>query len=189
MAKKYIPNLRTLEEALDRKGLWVNPVTGHTVKLTLSGFFSVQKDGHTRLYGTLRDAWLALSLACLFIVPYSPSWAQELPKDKVVDCIIGEAEGGYYGMLAVAHAIRNRGHLRGVYGCNSPRVRYRKYSGTTFVQAVQAWEDSRLGQDITKGADHWQSDADLEKKPSWLAACRKTLSAGGNHFFVCPSGK
>jgi len=54
------PNLRTLEEALDRRGSWHDPVTGHVVRLTLSGFFSVTKEGTTRLYSTLRDAWKAL---------------------------------------------------------------------------------------------------------------------------------
>jgi len=122
----------------------------------------------------------------VLLAPLSKAQADTLPKNKVVDCIIGEAEGGGYpGMLAVAHAIRNRGHLRGVYGCNSPRVKQRKYSSATFVQAVRAWEDSRLGRDITNGADHWQSAADLEKQPVWLAACTPTIEAGGNYFFRC----
>lgn len=53
-------NLSTLEKALADRGSWTDPATGHTVKTTLSGFFSVTKMGTTRLYSRLRDAWLAL---------------------------------------------------------------------------------------------------------------------------------
>jgi hypothetical protein len=54
------PNLKTLAELLDQKGVYCDHETGHTVKFTLSGFFSVYKHGQTRLYSRLRDAWTAL---------------------------------------------------------------------------------------------------------------------------------
>lgn len=120
--------------------------------------------------------------------------AAELPKEKVIYCLIGEAEGGgYKGMLAIAHAIRNRAGLkayakaplRGVYGCNSPRVKNRLYSSKTLVQAIKAWEESRLGYDITQGAEHWQSKADLKKNPAWINKCDFTGEFGGNYFYKC----
>lgn len=54
------PSLSTIKDALARKGCWICPVTGNTIKTTLSGFFSVQKAGVTRLYMNIRDAWMAL---------------------------------------------------------------------------------------------------------------------------------
>jgi hypothetical protein len=52
------PNLSTVEEALDRKGVYIFQDT--VVKLSLRGFFTVQKEGTTRMHSTLRDAWRAM---------------------------------------------------------------------------------------------------------------------------------
>jgi hypothetical protein len=180
------PNLSTIAAELERRDVYIWQDT--TIKCTMSGFFSVTKGGQTRLFSRLRDAWLAMSLTLCFIVPCGLSYAQELPKNKVIDCILGEAEGsGYRGMLAISHAIRNRGNLKGVYGCNSPRVKQHKYSSKTFVDAVRAWEDSRLGYDITEGATGWGNDKDLTifARSTWWKNCEITVSIGGNNFYSC----
>lgn len=82
---------------------------------------------------------------------------KKIPEPRAINALIGECEqGNYLGMLAIAGAIRNRGHLNGVYGEKSPRVVKKKYNQKTLQLAKQAWKDS-ASNDITKGADHWAS--------------------------------
>jgi len=103
-------------------------------------------------------------------------------EQKEVLCIIGEAEGeGYTGMLAVAEAIRNRGTLKGVYGCNAPRVRDHKYSQEVLETARQAWEDSEGPGDITHGATHWEGTK--FKTPSWAKYMIVTLELNNQRFY------
>ena len=90
---------------------------------------------------------------------------------RAVNAIIGEAEGeGYTGMLASACAIRNRGHLRGVYGEKAPRVIGKKYSLKTLQLAKQAWKES-ASNDITNGADHWGGK---KVDVAWIAKMKKS---------------
>lgn len=104
---------------------------------------------------------------------------------RAVNAIIGEAEGeGYMGMLAIACAIRNRGHLRGVYGEKSSRVLGKKYSPKTLELAKKAWKESAV-KDITNGADHWGGKAVDE---AWIAKMkkmgfRKTFEYGNQEFY------
>ncbi len=105
-------------------------------------------------------------------------WAVE----KEVICVIGEAEGeGYDGMLAVSEAIRNRGSLRGVYGCNSKRVLGQRYSDKVLRTAEQAWKDSEGPGDITKGATHWEGTN--FKTPYWAKDMIVTATLGNQRFY------
>lgn len=46
--------------------------------------------------------------------------AEDISDKEAVQCLLGEARGeGFNAMVAHAEAIRNRGHLRGVYGCKA----------------------------------------------------------------------
>jgi hypothetical protein len=109
------------------------------------------------------------------------SIAAEIPQDKAVLAIIGEAEGeGYKGMLAVAGAIRNRGSLKGVYGLNAPRVVKHRYSLATYKLAQQAWQESAFS-DITGGATHWEGTK--FKTPYWANGMIKTVVIGNQAFY------
>lgn len=77
--------------------------------------------------------------------------------EKAVLAIIGEAEDqGMAGMIAVGEAIRNRGHLRGVYGLTSYRVTKRLYSKKIYKQAQKAWRTSRFT-NIVGNSDSWRA--------------------------------
>ena len=89
-------------------------------------------------------------------------------------CIVGEAEDqGYEGMVAVAHAIRNRGNISGVDGCKAERVVKKLYSQHVYEQAVKAWKSSRRSKDSTNGADHWVTK-DRWNYSGWLNKCQLT---------------
>lgn len=104
----------------------------------------------------------------------------ETPKEVL--CVIGEAEGeGYSGMLAVSEAIRNRGTLKGVYGCNAPRVRKHAYGDKVLNTAIKAWKDSEGSSDITNGATHWEGTA--FKTPYWAKGMILTATIGNQRFY------
>lgn len=109
----------------------------------------------------------------------SPGYC-EIPKE--VYCVIGEAEGeGETGMEAVAESIRNRGSIKGVYGCSAPRVRKQLYSARILRQAEQAWEKSAGDGDITFGATHWEGTA--FKTPYWAKDMIVTATIGNQRFY------
>lgn len=77
--------------------------------------------------------------------------------------IIGEASNqGYEGMLAVACGIRNRGHLYGVYGINSPHID--KEPEWVWRMAKKAWEESKDNRIHT--GTHWENVKEFGK-PYW----------------------
>ncbi len=105
--------------------------------------------------------------------------------ELATQAIIGEAEAeGFEGMVAIAHAIRNRGNLKGVYGLNSPRVIKRLYNTRSWYEAKAAWEASYNGYDMTNGATGWGNASDIEifKRHSWWKNCVVTAKIG-NHWF------
>jgi hypothetical protein len=97
--------------------------------------------------------------------------------------IIGEAEDqGYKGMQAVAHAIRNRGTLKGVYGLHAPRVTKKLFSPSTFHNASLAWVGSKTEQDFTHGATHWEA-VQRYGFPSWARNMIATIKIKDHTFF------
>lgn len=96
----------------------------------------------------------------------------EISESQAVTCILGEARGeGYASMLAHAEAIRNRGTLKGVYGCRvdfSKEIPYLKAMGI-IKEAVMAWEQSQWTKTV-KGADHWGS---LKVDGAWIARMKR----------------
>lgn len=55
MVKK--PNLSTVEQRLDSKDVYVMP-NGSVIRLSKGGHFTLNKNGSTKIYFTLRSAWL-----------------------------------------------------------------------------------------------------------------------------------
>jgi hypothetical protein len=109
----------------------------------------------------------------------------DLPKYRIINAIIGEAESeGYYGMLAIACAIRNRGTLKGVYGEYSRRVVDKRYSSSTYELAVKAYEES-ANIDVTDGATVWGNKCDVIKfkKTKWFKKYWLTKIIGNHYFY------
>lgn len=108
--------------------------------------------------------------------------ASEISDDNtIIECIIGEAEGeGYDGMLAVAEAIRNRGTLRGVYGCKAKRVVNKMYSTAIYKTANKAWHDSAHTNTVA-GATHWEGTA--FKTPYWAKDMIITATIRNQRFY------
>ena len=127
---------------------------------------------------------MVLSAVLVFIFACT-AHAEEIPKERAVNAIIGEAEGeGYEGMLAVACAIRNRGTLKGVYGETARRVREHLYGAKVFVNAVRAWEESSHEDNCAfiGGATHWEGTA--FKTPYWAKDMRITATIKNQRFYV-----
>lgn len=108
-----------------------------------------------------------------------------IPEHLAIRAILGEARGsGYIGMYAIACAIRNRGHLRGVYGVKTDLS---DVDGRLWQIASKAWHMSEDGGDVVHGADHWLSDYDLANcKPAlmaWRFKMVETTYIGGHHFY------
>jgi hypothetical protein len=84
-----------------------------------------------------------------------------IPDTQAHRAIVGEAAGdGYPVQLGVACAIRNRGHLRGVYGVNA--AHNASEPGWVWQAAARAWRESAR-HDITGGATHFGSISDVRK--------------------------
>lgn len=124
-----------------------------------------------------------LALIAILCVCGVSAYADEIDSNQVALCIIGEAEDqGYDGMYAVAHAIRNRGTLKGVYGCKASRVVMGKYDNSTYKLAKKAWKESEHGEDPTKGATHWES-IDF-KTPYWAKEMKEVAQIKKHKFYL-----
>lgn len=104
-----------------------------------------------------------------------------------IHAVMGEARGeGYIGKLAVAEALRRRGHTRGVYGLRVPYKAMRAEKAQAWADARTAWEVSKKT-NVTHGATHWFSDKDLRKlarRPRrWFRRLTKTVKIGGHTFY------
>ena len=109
------------------------------------------------------------------------AWADSSIHDlDAVHAILGEARGeGYDGMYAVACALRNRGHLKGVYGL---RARLHPNDLKLAPTALKAWKNSLCGKDVTHGATHWENVEEFGT-PFWAKAMTKTCKIGRHTFF------
>lgn len=113
-------------------------------------------------------AFILIAVASLVISSCQPKLAHgaEIEEEKAIKCLLGEArgEGGadmkakYASLLAHAEAIRNRGHLRGVYGCKSDFSRESRYLEASGISrlARKAWRESAHTNTVSD-ADHWGS--------------------------------
>jgi hypothetical protein len=145
-------------------------------------------------------AWIVASLIIAMIMLLMVFWpgtarasgSDDIVKIRMVNAIIGEAEGEpYKGKLAISCAILNRvqtfgsfdAAMRGVYGEKAFRVRHRLYSSHIFVEAVRAYEESlNVGTcDFIGGADHWEGTA--FKTPYWAKNMILTVTVGRQRFY------
>lgn len=82
-------------------------------------------------------------------------------------------------MLAVAAAIRNRGHLRGVYGLKSKLPD--SQPAYVWQRASEAWQRSKTN-DITRGATHWEN-VKAFGQPRWASSLTLTTNIGNHTFY------
>lgn len=109
------------------------------------------------------------------------AYGAEIDEDTAVYCVMGEARGeGYDGMLACSEAIRNRGTLKGVYGCQA------KFTEPQWVwdQARKAWRTSAHTNTVG-GAQYWAS---LKVDQAWIKRMEKagfvhTLTVKNTAFY------
>lgn len=125
-----------------------------------------------------RDLFVAFVAGTLvglfFYFNAKPAKADEvswITDDDAVYCIMGEARGeGYDGMIACAEALRNRGSVKGVYGCQA------KFKEPQWVweRARKAWRESAHTNTVL-GAQYWGS---LVVDQHWIKRMEK---AGYTH--------
>lgn len=127
----------------------------------------------------------AFIITLLALMLAQSAWADpgQISDSRAVRAILGEAGPSYEERLAIAFALRNRGHLKGVYGhLEAP-------TATEWQKGSKAWHTALNGleTDITHGADHWLSDWDLKHARPALTAFRfkmvETAYIGTTHFY------
>lgn len=126
-----------------------------------------------------------LILALAFL-PGIPAYAA-VSEEAAVHAIMGEARGEPFdGKLALAEALRNRGHLGGVYGLKVPYSELAKEKPEVWRDARRAWASSATSH-VTGGGNHWFSDDDLKKleakPPKWFRGLKRTVKIHGHTFF------
>lgn len=126
----------------------------------------------------------AVAVLLLFLaVPVGSEAA--VPQSLAVRAIVGEAAGeGYPAMLAHAHALRNRGTLKGVYGFHARHIN--EEAPWVWHQARRAWTASAWTKDGTHGASYWFSEEDMRllerTRPYWFMRLRRTVKIGSTTF-------
>lgn len=116
-------------------------------------------------------------LILVAILLYPQSAKAGIQENVAVQCIMGEARGeSYRGKIAVAEALRNRGTIKGVYGC---RAKF-KEPDWVWKQAKKAWRASRKT-NLVKGASNWES-SDF-KTPYWAKGAKITTKVGKHIFY------
>lgn len=121
-------------------------------------------------------------LVCHFHRPNTPAFTDA----NCIRALIGEyAEDDYYGMTLMAHAIRNRGTLKGVYGFYAKHIK--KEPKKIWITATLAWEEAkRYKLDLVSGATEWRSIEDVRRGHApngmWLVKIYN-----GTYFYKNPS--
>lgn len=90
---------------------------------------------------------------------------RKVPEFNDANCIralVGEyAINDEYGMSLLAHALRNRGTLKGVYGFSAKHVL--KESENIWTLAALVWLGSNFNADPVRGANEWRSFQDIKR--------------------------
>lgn len=106
--------------------------------------------------------------------------------EQVSLAVLGEALHDPESMRYMAHAVLNRGSLKGVYGY---KVALRtNYTPKIRLMASNSVEKARLeAVDPVKGADHWLSDYDLAhcrpEMMAWRHKMVETAYQGQTHYY------
>lgn len=142
---------------------------------------------------TLSILFILFILCTIIIVMAYANTSDEQPIDienfddaQAVRAIVGECSGEgangrekFEAMEYVAHAIRNRRTLKGVYGLYATHADHEP--AWVWRMAKQAWEQSLNAPDPTFGADSWGNAKDINK-PGWLDG-KRFLVRYLNHSF------
>lgn len=105
----------------------------------------------------------------------------DITDEKAIRAIVGEyARNDAKGMWYMAHAIRNRGTLKGVYGFNAKHNK--KEPKYIWKLARDAWFSSGSQPDITKGATEWRSRDDIYRH-GWPKGFMLTKYYDGVYYF------
>lgn len=128
-----------------------------------------------------------VALAILIMFAMACPAKAEVPQQLAVRAIVGEASGeGYSVMLAHAHAIRNRGTLKGVHGLRALHINGEPQ--WVWRQAQRAWTASAHSKDGTHGASYWFSEDDMRflqrTRPYWFMRLRRTVKIGSTTFYM-----
>jgi len=100
---------------------------------------------------------LTAVVICLFYPAHHVSYDQQ-----AIQAIVGEASNQSHDtMVCVAHGIRNRGNLKGVYGVNASHND--SEPEWVWLSARDAWNESLAEKDTVNGAKNWGTLDDLEK--------------------------
>jgi len=107
--------------------------------------------------------------------------AEVIPEGVALRCVIGEASNqGLEGMKAVSSALRNRGTVKGVYGCKSGLAD--KEPEWVWKMARRAWRESAF-RDFANSGTHWENVRAFGL-PYWAKNMRVTLKLGDHWFFA-----
>lgn len=99
---------------------------------------------------------------------------------QAIRAIVGEAANqGERGMLTLAGAMRNRGHLKGVYGLKNPCAD--KQPAWVWARAERAWAMSATN-DLSRGATHWEN-VKAFGTPYWARTMTITVVEKDHTFF------
>ena len=127
----------------------------------------------------MKPQHIVLGIALISICGYANANANAIDDEQAIRAIIGEASNqGYKGMLAVAVGIRNRGHLRGVYGVKAKHVD--KQPEYVREQATRAWAEAEYNR-IHEG-DHWENIKAFGK-PYWVESMDKVYEYKDHVFY------
>ena len=109
--------------------------------------------------------WITVAFIAAVAWIFISEKTRRVPEFTDANCIralVGEyARDDYYGMKIMAHAIRNRKTLKGVYGYCAKHSK--KESRHIWILASLAWFDSEKEKDPLQGAAEWRSRDDLSE--------------------------
>lgn len=137
--------------------------------------------------GLVRLTGIGLLFLFYLILGTFSAQAKDIAESEAVKAIYGESGPSYAERQAVAFALLNRGHLKGVYGLKSARGVM--ISPKDWQSCSRAWHTALNGliPDPVKGADHWLSDWDLKNcRPSLIAWHKKMVETAyivNTHFY------
>ena len=108
------------------------------------------------------------------------SFADEVDDEQAIRAVIGEASNqGYDGLLAVCVAIRNRGHLKGVYGLKAKHVD--KEPEWVWAMARKAWKESKHNR--FHSGTHWENIKAFGT-PYWVKDMAVVCKIGCHTFYA-----
>lgn len=102
-----------------------------------------------------------LMVVVLLVLTLRPNQIPVFTDDNCIRAIVGEVSNeNYEGMKLMAHAIRNRKTLKGVYGFKAHHIKTENRD--IWMRASLAWFESLTESDPLQGANEWRSLVDLK---------------------------